>query len=157
MLLPSIWESCKEIRVSIQCKQCSQLLYLTSPSKSQQKISLILFTTRMTSKMLTGFGPEWLSVVSKPQKHLQSREISDHKGYFKEWATSSERHSKAKSQAFCLFLEKACIWHSFKCINSILRKKIRVLYSQPVIFKGNKADVTAPPAVHWGTLPVSLL
>ena len=52
VLLSSIWESCKKIYVSIQCKQCSQLLYLTSPSKSQEKVSLILLQPEWALKCL---------------------------------------------------------------------------------------------------------
>lgn len=37
--------------VSTQCKQCLQLLYLKPPSKSQEKISLIPVTIRMTPKV----------------------------------------------------------------------------------------------------------
>ena len=37
--------------ISTQCKQCLQLLYLKPPSKSQEKISLIPITIRMTPKV----------------------------------------------------------------------------------------------------------
>lgn len=150
------------------CDLCihTMLAMLTTPLpkitfEATLGISLIPFTTRTTPKMFVGFGPEWLRVVSKPEKHLHKRKVSDHKGRLKEWATSSEGHSKAevssilhiRGKSFYMTFFQMHKFHHFK-------KKIEVLYSQPVIFKGNgrcHSLARCAVAVHWGTLPVSLL
>lgn len=116
--------------------------------KATQENQSHSFTIRMTPCFI-GFGPEWLWVVSKPEKHLHKRKGSDQKGYLKEEATSSEGHSKAEVWIILYTLGKSVYitffqmpkFHHFK-------KKIKVLHSQPVIFKGNRADVTAQPAIQ---------
>ena len=60
----------KPLLVSTQCKQCSQLLYLKSPSKSQEKSSLIPFTIRMTPKMFWRAVYIWRAIRCKTVQAL---------------------------------------------------------------------------------------